>query len=276
MSEEIESKEVTKPEVNEVEQEARIQGWVPQEEFRGKEEDWIDAETFVKRGREINPILKQNNARLMKELQQRDKALEELKATTEEFKKFQKEQYERKARELEGEISKLREEKKQAISSGDGERVVEIDDRIDELREEKRQAKVEEKEEQKETQTQPQQIDPVLQNWLDKNQWYREDVTLADLANKEAEKIKRYNPFIQGQAFLDELDKNLEEIINPERLGRKKKPRSPVEGTKGGVSPTKGGKGYEDLPSDAKAACDRFVKQGIIKNREEYVAMYEW
>ncbi len=274
MGEENEKKEVETSEVNEVEQEARVQGWVPKDDFRGNEADWIDAETFVKRGREINPILKQNNARLMKELQQRDKALEELRATTEEFKKFQKEQYERKSKELEGEISKLREEKKQAISSGDGDRAVEIDDRIDELREEKRQAKEESKEEEKQTPP-AQQVDPVLQSWLDKNTWYREDVTLAAVANAEAERIKRYNPYIQGQEFLDELDKNLEEVINPERLGRKKKPRSPVEGAKGGSSSSKGGKGYDDLPADAKAACDKFVKQKLM-SREEYVAIYQW
>ena len=52
----------------EVEKEARLQGWVPKDEFRGKETDWIDADIFVQRGREINPILRKNNERITKEL----------------------------------------------------------------------------------------------------------------------------------------------------------------------------------------------------------------
>ena len=31
-----------------VEKEARLFGWVPKEEFRGSESDWVDAEVFVK------------------------------------------------------------------------------------------------------------------------------------------------------------------------------------------------------------------------------------
>ena len=53
--------------VNEqTQKEARLFGWVPNEEFRGSEDDWVDAEVFVKRGKEINPILRKNYELLMK------------------------------------------------------------------------------------------------------------------------------------------------------------------------------------------------------------------
>jgi hypothetical protein len=48
--------------------EAREDGWRPKEEFNGREEDWIDAETFVRRGKEINPLLRKNNEKLKREL----------------------------------------------------------------------------------------------------------------------------------------------------------------------------------------------------------------
>ena len=81
--------------------EARAQGWVPQEEFRGRENDWVDAETFVKRGREILPIVRKNNEKLLKELKEARAIAEEARSTAKEFQKFQKEQYERKAKDLE-------------------------------------------------------------------------------------------------------------------------------------------------------------------------------
>ena len=42
-----------------------------------------------------------------------------------------------------------------------------------------------------------------------------------------------------------------------------------------GTRVVKGKKSYENLPSEAKAACDKFVKQGLM-TREEYVKEFEW
>ena len=47
-----------------VEQEARLLGWVPQEEFRGNKDNWETAEAFVERGQHLMPIRRQNNVRL--------------------------------------------------------------------------------------------------------------------------------------------------------------------------------------------------------------------
>ena len=49
----IEQKEIEKPLENEAPQEddavvkAKEKGWLPQEEFQGNPEDWVDAKTFV-------------------------------------------------------------------------------------------------------------------------------------------------------------------------------------------------------------------------------------
>src|SRR3990167_3011505 len=44
--------------------EATGMGWSPKESWRGDPEKWIDAETFVARGREVLPILRANNKQL--------------------------------------------------------------------------------------------------------------------------------------------------------------------------------------------------------------------
>jgi hypothetical protein len=65
--------------------EATGQGWVPKEKFKGNEDDWVDASTFVKRGREILPILRKNNENLVRELNQTKASLQEFKLAADEF-----------------------------------------------------------------------------------------------------------------------------------------------------------------------------------------------
>jgi hypothetical protein len=49
------------------ESEARQQGWMPQEEFKGDPDRWTDAETFVRRADEVLPILKKRDRILKQE-----------------------------------------------------------------------------------------------------------------------------------------------------------------------------------------------------------------
>ena len=259
------------------EKEARLQNWVPQEQFRGPKEDWIPAKDFVERGKQINPILRANNERLLREIEKQKVQMEELRAATEEFKEFQKKAFEKKAEALTSEIESLREEKRKAISAGDGNKAVELDDKIDALKEEKAQAK-EDAKEKPAPQKQETQADPDLERWVSDNNWYKLDTAMAEVANTEAQKINRLYPDLKGKAFLDELDSRLEETFTKEKLGRKtkEKPRNPVEGSSRGAPQGTGERTFDDLPADAKAAYHRFVKQGIKVTKEGYVKDYDW
>lgn len=270
------SEDIIVPEVD-FEKEARLQNWVPQDEFKGPKDEWIDAKTFVERGKQINPILRANNERLMRELDKTKKQMEELRATTEEFKSFQKEAYEHKAAALAKEIFELREQKKQAISDGDGAKTLEIEDKIDALKEEKAAAKTEQKQEEKK-EVPVTQTDPDLEAWVGDNHWYATSQSMAEVANTEAARINALYPTLRGKDFLERLDEALEGIFTLEKLGRKSaKVKTMVEGASGGSrSPqAKNAHSYENLPSDARSACDRYVKQKLM-TREDYVASYQW
>lgn len=262
-----------------VEKEARSQGWVPKEEFRGPETAWVDAAEFVERGQKILPILQANNRRLMeeqrKEREKHQKELDELRKTTEEFKAFQKEAYERKVRELDNEIAQIREQKKQAIADGDGDLVVELDDRLDDLKTQKRDAKKVEQEPQQEPSQQ--QVDPALKNWLDSNStWFGVNRRATALANAIAEDVKDNNPGLSGVAFLEKLDEALADDEDMAKLLGKQKRPSPVGGGSSNQGrPASVKKSYENLPEDAKRACDKFVAQKLM-SREEYVSSYDW
>ena len=277
-NQEVSGQEQQQPEVNqEVQKEARMFGWVPREEFRGSDEEWVDADVFVKRGKEINPILRKNNELLMKKLDEKAKEIDSIKASVEEFKKFQKESFERKQVELEVQIAELKAKKREAIAEGNGDLVVDIDDQIDEIKEAQREAKQEaakKPEEPAKSADIPE--DPSLQAWLGRNQWFGQDTEMTDVANGLGASVRRQFPHLSGQAFLDKLDEKISEYFPHKVLGNKAR-GSAVDSSgdvRGGSG--SGKKSYDNLPADAKAACDRFIKNGWIKNKQEYVDNYDW
>jgi len=263
-------------EAPEYESEAKAQGWVPKDDFRGSENDWVDAETFVRRGREIMPILRKNNEKLLKELAEAKKAANEAREAALEFKQFQKEQYERKSKDLETQLEQLKMAKRDAINTGDGDRVLAIDDAMDAIKEERLEAKAEVKKAEEAAKATPQITeDPMLNAWIDRNDWFGKDTKMTAVANSLGVELRRENPSLIGEAFLKKLDEELAEMI-PEKFGKKKTP-NPMEGTSStNTRPVTGGKkSYNSLPPEAKAACDRFTKQGLM-TREQYVADYDW
>ena len=278
MSEELQQEAPQEaPEASQFESEARAQGWVAAEEFRGSESDWVDAETFVRRGKEIMPILRKNNEKLLKELGEAKKMAEEARETAKEFREFQKQQFERKTKELETQLDQLKQAKRDAITNGDGDRVLAIDDAMDELKEQRQEAKQDLKAAEDKAKEAPQvTADPALNEWMDRNDWFGKDTRLTGMANGLGVELRRENPNLQGKAFLDKLDEELAAML-PEKFG-KKRVQNPMEGTPNGTARPSVGSGkktYANLPADAKAACDKYVKQGLM-TKEAYVAEYEW
>jgi len=244
----------TAPEVDEETLlEAKRQGWVPKEEFSGPEDKWTDAENFVKRGKEINAILRKDNEFLKREVS-------DMKSTMMEFKKFHAET---EKRAYERAMADLRDQKKEAISTGDGEKVLQIDDAIDELKSARQVEKA---------QPAP-QPDPEFVMWSEENRWYTNDAQLRTEADMIGEVIKRQNPNLIGNAFLNEVTTRVKRMY-PEKFtnGNRNRP-SPVEGTTAPKATGKNGKSYNDLPPEAKAACQKFEKSNLL-TREQYLKEY--
>ena len=275
----VSDQEQQAPEINEaMAKEARIFGWVPREEFRGSDEEWVDAEVFVKRGKEINPILRKNNETLMKKLDEKTKEIDSIKADVQEFKKFQKESNDRKVVELEVQIAELKTRKREAIAEGNGDLVVDIDDQLDDIKEAQREAKEEAKKKPEEPAPHNTTVpdDPALQSWLGQNKWFGEDTEMTDVANGLGASVRRQFPHLSGQEFLNKLDEKITEYFPHKVLGNKAR-GSAVDSTgnvRGGTGTGK--KSYDNLPTDAKAACDRFIKNGWIKSKQEYIDSYDW
>jgi len=257
MSEENVVVDVATPNPSEVE--ARKFGWVPQEEFHGDPNQWRDADTFLRKGREINGFLRKDLEKLNTRNATLEAELTELRETMTEFSKFHQETAKR---EYDRALRDLRELKKEAIAEGDGDRVVQIEDAIDQLKQEKPPEVKAPKE--------PPKVDPVFIQWREQNQWYGTDEDMTVFADGFAERLRKQKPELVGLDFLAEVEKKVQSTFKKEV--RPSACPSPVDVS----TPSRGStskKSYADLPAEAKQACDKFVKQGLL-SKDQYVKDY--
>lgn len=269
--------EDTKAPSQEVLDEAFAQGWVPKEQWTGKEDEWTDAETFVRRGREINPILRKTLKRKDAEIDALRRELNEMKGTVTELaehrNKIEKLAYERALKDLKA-------QKKAAMVDQDFERVAEVDEAIDQLRDAKPDDKPKVKDDKKDAPN----VDPRITSWMERNPWYNDRPENADLV--------AYANGISNQLVQAALASGTQpdpDVILPQVAIRVKKvfpdyfkggaPAMFDTSGEGGGEPTgkpSGKKGFSSLPSDAKAQFERFYKSGYYPNmkKEEAQAQY--
>lgn len=253
-----------------VEREARSLGWVPKEQFRGPPEQWRDADEFVRRGREILPIVTANNRRLVDELTNARKQIADLRGTVDAQSKAVKDILEHQAseikRQVESKIAALRAEKKEALRSGDLERASDLEEEIDTTKDALEQAnKAKTAPAAAPSPNAPPPIPPWAQEFGEQNKdWLGPDKKKTALFMGICEELFEEG-VLKGTDLLNEGKKRAEEILSPK--GRQA-PKS--EGGQGGWNgssrPSGGardGKSYADLPPDAKAVCDSQAKKFV-------------
>lgn len=254
-----------------IEREARQNGWVPKDQFHGDERDWTDAATFVQKSRQLNPILKKSNESLKRELDSAKTELKELKLTTQEFArefaKMKDNAYKRAIAELKG-------QRREAIKDEDLDLADEIEEKIDALKEEQVKATTP-----KEEKAQESKVDETVlrefREWERENRWYNESTEpeMFDAAEGIALRLSRTNKELVGRAFMDRVTEEVKKRF-PDKFENPRREKSLHEGSKSrGAS--EGSKNYGALPPEAKKACDRYVKQGLM-TREQYLEVYEW
>lgn len=270
MSEETlqEAPETTHQE-NDAETKARRLGWVSKDEFKGDPEKHRSAEEFLERGANMLPLLQRDNEKLHRSMSRLEKRLEEQARTFEEYQQFaskaEERAYKRAKAELETKLDT-------AIQSADVDGARQARRELADLENDKPKPKAEAK-----TENKP-DIDPVFKSWMDENPWFGKDPALSGYANKVFAQLENSQPGKPHSDLLAETRKRVMEKfpeefgINPRREGA-----AAVAAPQGGTSaPKKKGKTYDDLPADAKKACDRFVKTIPGYTRDKYVKEYEW
>lgn len=260
-----------------IEQEAKLQGWVPQADFKGDESKWVDAGTYVDRGRHIMPILQNNNKRLVSELDSVKSLVEKLNQTVanqsqsmEELKQFHqdstKAQVEKVRRELLADL-------KSAKSEGDIDQEIELTSELSKFDAAQKTAKEPKVIVAPIDPATPPQLHPEISNWFAQNTWYGQDDERTGLMDGIARKMKKENSPLTHAAFLDEAARRMNEKLEPIESTRGSK----VEGgsRSSGVISSGNISSYSALPSDAKAICD---KQGarFVGDDKVYKTKKEW
>lgn len=227
-----------------VQEEAISQGWVPREEFQGDEDEFIDAAEFVRRGELFRKIESQS-----KELKDVKKALAGLA------------QHNAKIREVEYKraLDELKSQKKEALSEGDAERVVDIDEKIDLVKDQQKQLHTQQ------VQEAVPEVHPELASWISKNPWYE--------ANPEMRKFAdRLGSALAGDMSPSDVLKEVEKEV---KIRFKDKFRNPNRDRPGAVegAANRQGKSVEadmELTDVEKTVMKTLVDGGHI-TREEYL-----
>lgn len=231
------------------ESEARNEGWVPQEEWRGPDEKWKPAEQFVKDGENITPILRKKVERL-------EERVDSLLSTNKQLNEWSQKAQAKEKRENEKLLKELEQVRKQAVTEGDGDAFARADEQINELK------------------SAPQQLDPVAEQWLAANSWYNTNDNLASFADGISDRLRAQG--YTGKAYFDELTKRVRETF-PDQFGnpQRQKPNSVESGGEREVSDSKA-KTFENLPRDAKDMYKRFAKDIPGFTKEQYLENYDW
>ncbi len=260
---------------------ARRMGWADKEQWRGREEDWVDASTFLKRGREIAPIIAENNKRLLAELRASQAEIASLKGTVTEFGELYKNvttsAYERAITDVKRQIREARKEDNDEL-------VDNLEEQLDSLKTGAKEIKV------------PQVSAPanngqqIFGEWKEENNWYDQEKNpkLYHITEGVASQMSGQYPHLRGtRQLLDMITTEVKRVAADE-FGNKRRNSSPVDGSSeiGSRVSANGGKhSYNNLPQDAKQQCDRFSKEFVGKGksyetvdawRKQYCDNYSW
>lgn len=254
--------------------EARQMGWQPLEKYKGDPEKWVDATTYVSRGREIMPLLRANNAKLLGEL---STVREQLKSANDAIEQLRVASAEITAERVKAVKKELLASIRTAREEGNVEQEDELTEKLSELR------TAEKAQPAKPVPSNEPAVDPAFTAWMAKeeNSWFGRDRRRTSLAMGIAQELRsdHANDGLVGQAFYERIAEEVEATLNP------KPPKADrVEGSRGGGAGGGGnGKSYSSLPAEAKAVCDRqassFVGEGksfkdLAAWRNHYTKIY--
>ncbi len=243
---------VVEPDPQEVK--ARIQGWVPKEEFRGDPVKWIDAKSFNERGETIIPIMRERNERLEKDVR-------EMKESFKEFSEFHRQTEDRAYKKA---LKEIEQKKLTAVSNADTVEYEKAELERVELEKSKPIPKVEK----------PVEL-PEMQEFRKVNTWYESDPELTGEADALGVAYAKQN--IPYPKILEKVQTTMK-ILHPEKFANvKRDDQSKVESVSSetGLPKKSNNHSYENLPADAKKQCDKWIKNGLL-TKEQYIQDYQW
>ena len=226
---------------------AREQGWVPQNEWKGDPEKWRPAKEFVERGELFSKI-----DFMGKELKETRKALQMLQ---EHHSKVKETEYNRA-------VAELKALQKQHLADGDADKYLEATELLTDLKAEQKAREVA-----AEMAPQQNQPDPRFIDWTQRNTWYTKDQRMREYADMVGMDYAKRNPGIDPVEVLKFVTSEVkvrfkERFVNPNRE------KQSVESSTGGNAPA--AKEEFKMTDDERKVMNSFVRSGVM-TKEEYI-----
>jgi regulator of replication initiation timing len=244
---------------------AMDKGWVPQDEWEGEPDQWRPAKEFLDRGELMDRISSQS-----RQLDNYNKEIKELqvsmKALAEHNKKVAKLEYDKAMKDLKS-------KKAEALSYGDHDTVVDIDEQIDDLKTSKRE--IETQEDSAPNTDNMGAAHPSIVAWMEENTWYNTNPVMRGAADALADAYVAQNPHIKDNpdAVLSYVNSAMRKEF-PDRFGApKRKPSGTADTSTSGSASSKGGKKKftsKDLSQEQRTVAKRFAATGVM-TEQEYV-----
>ena len=256
---------------NDNEARARRLGWVPKDEFRGDPDRHRSAEEFLERGETMLPLLKKDNDKLHEGMTKLERRLEEQARTFTQFVEFASKGEERAYKRA---LTELEAKRDSAIETADVAGARRAQSEIDQLN---KDAATAPKPVVQQTESAP-ALDPVIQTWITENDWFNKSPSLRAYSTEVFGELERTYPGKSKSELLAETKQKTMERF-PDKFGiNTRRDEASAVSTPGSVTQPrrKAGRTYDDLPPEAKKACDKFVKQIPKYTREQYVKDYDW
>ncbi len=263
-----EENEVTEAEI----QEAKGLGWADEGSWKGPKEQWVDARTFLEKGRHVLPIMAERNKQLKGQvdsltgrLTAAEAAVQAANAAIAAIQESQeadvKEQVEEARKELKAQLAA-------ASREGDHDQVADLTDQLTRLNTAEDSADDDKDKGKGKGGNTAGSVIPALHPEM--VQWFKDNPTFMGsqrhvaLANVIAQEMRNDGDARVGKLFMDDVATEVEKTLGTVRQS-KSEAGNGGGGRRGGGG--EAGKSFADLPADAKEACDRQAKRLVGPNR---------
>ena len=243
------------------EAEALEQGFNPDYDGPNK----VDAKTFVEKGEQIAGMAVKQSRELKSKVEMLEGRVEQLTESNKQVGDHFRQTLDKQRKNTAVRISELESELGQAVEDSDGRAFREKQREINTLRNELPPAE--------DPQVYAQAWEQLAAKFAADNPWYNSNPKLATFADGLQARVEADG--YRGGSFFAEVERRTREAF-PEEF--KNPNKSSVNAVEGGGERGAGSKAhtFTNLDPESKKACDEFIRDGIFKDRAEYVASYEW
>ena len=267
-----------------IEGRARKLGWVPEAEWRGKKGGWVPAEEFLDRALVNRPIMEERFRKIERdhegELSAMQRKLDEADTRLREqgevlndihsrFQRADKIAYER-AR------ADLKREMEEAVAEADTDKFKAAQAKLDNLVEPGVAEEEEDSAAKPASKSGGAQPNPVVSEWRRRNPWFDREPMLNGVAQSIHMELQRTQKGLSLEDNLDEVSRQIRQRFPEHFENERRRAPSTTGAPSGDRQSGRRGRTYNDLPADAKAACDKFVRTIPGYKVQDYLDTYEW